>query len=91
MAIYKKTSKMCFTNNRLTADKTWLGSTRLCRVQLKNKVKLLLCKFDRGHYGGFCGKGDQRVPQKKNNYFGGLGGLVGLVGWGGRGGREGQD
>ena len=58
----------------------------------KNKVKLLFCKFDRGHYGGFCGKGDQRVPPKKNNYFGGLGGqvcLVGLVGWGGWGGQGG--
>ena len=34
------TSKMCFTNNRLTglrADKTLLGSTRLSRVQLKTK------------------------------------------------------
>ena len=54
---------MCFTNNRLTglrAAKTLLGSTRLSRVQLKNKLKLLLCKFDRGDYGCLCGKGDQR-------------------------------
>ena len=59
---------MCFTNNRLTglrADKKLLGSTRLCRVQLKNKVKLLLCKFDRGDYGGLCGKGDQSCTTKK--------------------------
>ena len=52
------------------------GSTK------KNKVKLLLCKFDRG---GLCGKGDQN---KKNNCFGGLGGQDGLGGLVGRGGRD---
>ena len=44
-----ETSKMRFTNNRLTslqADKTLLVSIRLCRAQLKNVVKLLLCKLD---------------------------------------------
>ena len=36
-----KTSKMRFTNNRLTslqADKTLLGSIRLCRAQLNEKI-----------------------------------------------------
>ena len=68
LILHKTTSKMCFTNNRLTglrADKTWLGSTRLGWVQLKNKVKLLLRKFDRGDCGGLCGKGDQRGTTKK--------------------------
>ena len=53
---------MRFTNNRLTGlrtDKTLLGSTGLCRVQLKNIAKLLFCKFDLGDCGGLCGKGDQ--------------------------------
>ena len=74
------TSKMCFTNNRLTglrADKTWLDSTRLSR----------LWKFgqgSQGDYGGLCGKGDQggrwlhkdqpQVDYKKDNYS-----YVGLV------------
>ena len=31
----------------------------------KNIVKLLLCKFDQGVYGGLCGKGDQRGTTKK--------------------------
>ena len=54
---------MCFTNNRLTglrADKSQLGSTRLGWVQVKNKVKLLFCKFFQGSQGdnvGLCGKG----------------------------------
>ena len=37
----QKTSKMRFTNNRLTslqADKTLLGSIRLCRAQLNEKI-----------------------------------------------------
>ena len=59
---------MRFTNNRLTsiqADKTLLGSIRLCRAQLKNIVKLLLCKIDQGVCGGLCGKGYQRGTTKK--------------------------
>ena len=39
--IHIVTSKMRFTNNRLTslqADKTLLGSIRLCRAQLNEKI-----------------------------------------------------
>ena len=65
MKIVNKTSKMRFTNNRLTglrADNSLLGSSRLCRVQQKTKYKkLLLCKFDLGDFGGIHGKGDQRI------------------------------
>ena len=76
---------MRFTNIRLTglqADKTLSGSTRLCRDQLKNIVKLLLYKFDLGDCGGLCSKGNQRGTSKKEKLFGGLGGLVGQGGWG---------
>ena len=63
-----ETSKMRFTNNRLTdlqADNTLLGSTRLCRVHLKNIVKLLVCKFDWGDCGGLCGMHDQMDTNKR--------------------------
>ena len=56
--LQNKQVKCVLLTTGLQADKTLLGSTRLCRVQLK--VKLLLCKFDRGDNGGLCGKGDQR-------------------------------
>ena len=80
---------MRFTNNRLTrlqADKTLLCSIRLCRAQLKNIVKLLLCKFDQGVCGGLCGKGDQGLTGQD-----GRGGGGGQNGWGCQGGWDCQD
>ena len=80
---------MRFTNNRLTrlqADKTLLCSIRLCQAQLKNIVKLLLCKFDQGVCGGLCGKGDQGLVGRD-----GRGGGVGQNGQGCQGGWDCQD
>ena len=75
---------MRLTNN-IGLQETLLGSTRLCWVQLKNIVKLLLCKFDLCLYG----ESDQRGTTKKNNYFGGLGGQAGLGGLVGQSGQDG--
>ena len=49
MQLEIKTSKMRFTNNRLTGlqtDKTWLGSSRVSRMQQNYRVQLTVQTFN---------------------------------------------